>query len=68
MKNKNCVQEPFSDGYTIFDKTKNRYILTEKYIADNTGINLFARLNTKGSANPQELLCKKPCLLRRYMC
>ena len=53
MKNKNCVQEPFSDGYTIFDKTKNRYILTEKYIADNTGINLFARLNTKGSANPQ---------------
>ena len=34
---------PLSDDYMIYDKTTSKYVLTEKYVSDQLGINLVAR-------------------------
>lgn len=44
---------PYDDEYMRFDEIKRRYILTDKALLHNTGINLKTRLNAKGSANVQ---------------
>lgn len=53
MKNPKCEKYPLSDEYMVFDMLKYRYVLTAKCLLDKTGINLTARLTTKGTANPQ---------------
>ncbi len=47
---------PFSDEYMRFDEKKGRYILTEKALLENAGIDLTIRLNAKASANPQAIV------------
>lgn len=47
------MNEPYSDAYMRYDELKHRYILTQKCVLDELGIDMEARLSAKGSANPQ---------------
>lgn len=43
---------PLSDEYMIYNEQAKRYVLTEKDVLDNLGINLSARMKSKnGSTN-----------------
>lgn len=49
---------PYSDEYTIFDLSTGRYVLTEKYVRDQLGIDLSARINERNAINPQALISR----------
>lgn len=44
---------PYSDEYMIFDEATNRYVLTEKYVLDELGIDLSERVNERNAINQQ---------------
>lgn len=48
--------DPISDELMVFDKSNNRYIITEKCLFDECGINLSQRFNTRGTANSTILI------------
>lgn len=53
MQNRLC---PFSDDYMTFDKTSGHYVLTEKAITDDCGINIRARLEDNSTFNPDTVI------------
>lgn len=48
--------DPINDEFMVFDENSKRYILTEKCILDECGINLSQRFNTRGTANSKILI------------
>lgn len=51
MEDIECKKYPFNDDYMTYDYIHHRYILTEKCVFDELGINLSTELNNIGDAN-----------------
>lgn len=54
MQNKSC--RPYSDDYLFYDEISKHYVLTEKALMENVGINLRARLSTNSTVNPETVI------------
>ncbi len=50
MNNKIC---PYSDDYLYYDEKTNRYMLTEKALVENVGLNIRARMSDTALVNPE---------------
>ena len=50
MENKIC---PYSDDYLYYDETTNHYVLTEKALVENVGLNIRARMSDTALVNPE---------------
>ena len=50
------VTYPYDDGYMVFDKDTNRYILTEAYLKDKMGINLESSIKEQSGASASILI------------
>lgn len=44
---------PYSDDYLFYDKNTGRYILTEKALTENVGIDLRARMGENALVSPE---------------
>ena len=55
MENENPITYPLSDDLMFNDYTRHRYVLTEKAVLDELGIDLKMELNSTGDANPGTL-------------
>ena len=51
--NQNNFTQPYSDDYMTFDEATGRYVLTEKYMLDRYGLDLYNRANERNSTNQQ---------------
>ena len=49
---------PYDDEYMIFDKTTGHYVLTEKYVIEQLGIDLSSRINERNAINPSALVAR----------
>lgn len=49
---------PFNDDFMIYDLKTHRYVLTEKCVLNELGINLALRLNTSGDENPSAAISR----------
>lgn len=47
------IIEPYSDDYMRYDKTDNRYVLTEKALLERVGVDLRARMASTSTASPE---------------
>lgn len=47
------ITYPYNDDYMVYDYTKHRYILTEKYCLDVLGLNLREKVGGGRATNPQ---------------
>lgn len=43
---------PYSDDYLFYDETTERYVLTEKALVENVGVNLRERMGETALVNP----------------
>lgn len=50
MNDKTC--RPYSDDFLFYDENTNHYILTEKALVENVGVNLRARLGESALVTP----------------
>ncbi len=53
MENKIC---PYSDDYLYYDENTNRYVLTEKALVENVGLNIRARMSDTALVNPEVVI------------
>ncbi len=44
---------PYSDDYLFYDENTNHYVLTEKALTDNIGVNLRERMAESALVNPE---------------
>lgn len=47
---------PYDDEYMVFDHSTGHYVLTEKYITEQMGIDLAGRINERNAINPSALV------------
>ncbi|MDE6586138.1 MAG: hypothetical protein K2K80_05620 [Clostridia bacterium] len=50
MNDKTC--RPYSDDYLFYDENTNHYVLTEKALIENVGVNLRARMAETALVSP----------------
>lgn len=50
MENNIC---PYSDDYLYYDENTNHYVLTEKALVENVGLNIRARMAETAAVNPE---------------
>ena len=53
MQNNIC---PYSDDYLYYDETTNHYVLTEKALVENVGLNIRARMSETAVVNPEVVI------------
>lgn len=49
---------PYDDEYMFFDKSTGHYVLTEKYVIEQLGIDLPSRINERNAINPSALVAR----------
>ena len=47
---------PYSDDYLFYDENTNHYILTEKALVENVGVNLRERMAETSLVNPETVI------------